>query len=373
MNIKELENRCLKPILYTVYGNDLCGDTLQDLLSNMVAYINEVIEQTNDTTNLVQGLYDYVKNQGLKEEVIKQLNIMIDNGTFDQIINQEIFGDLYNDVEGLNVKTDNIIKTIDHNKKETDKNVEILNKEVNILRNINNNKKMLIAHRGFGSIYPENTIYAFQESIRNGANAIEFDVQPTKDGELVVIHDSTLDRTTNGTGRVDSKTLSEIKALDAGYKFFNNTLTGITIPTVDEIFQNINTEFYYWEIKEYRNNADVEKMVEYIVEHGLEDRVILSTFNWRELIPVIRNISQRVCIDCTVSTQDEFTSAFELCRLDNRLGISMNATLSNRENNALLQKLAIRYEVWTFQDQNAYNYHKQFGINNIISDVVLEV
>lgn len=94
MNIKELENKCLKPILYSVYGNDLCGDTSQDLLSNMVAYINEVIGQTNDNTKLVQGLYDYVKNQGLSEEVAKQIQIMIDNGTFDRIINQEVFGDL---------------------------------------------------------------------------------------------------------------------------------------------------------------------------------------------------------------------------------------------------------------------------------------
>lgn len=110
MNIKELENKCLKPILYSVYGNSLCGDTLQDLLSNMIAYINEVITQTNDTTKLVNGLYDYVKNQGLKEEVIKQLNIMVDNGTFENIINQEVFGDLDNRVNtidnGLNgVKT----------------------------------------------------------------------------------------------------------------------------------------------------------------------------------------------------------------------------------------------------------------------------
>lgn len=104
MNIKELENKCLKPILYSVYGNSLCGDTIQDLLSNMVAYINESIKQTNDNTTLVNGLYDWVRNQGLKEEVIKQLNIMVDNGTFDRIINQEVFGDLSNDVEILKGK-----------------------------------------------------------------------------------------------------------------------------------------------------------------------------------------------------------------------------------------------------------------------------
>lgn len=108
MNIKNLENKCLKPILYSVYGNNICGDTLQDLLSNMAAYINEVIGQTNDNTKIVQGLYEYVKNEGLKEEVFKQLQEMINNGTFDRILNQELFGDLVSKDEELNKKIDDL-------------------------------------------------------------------------------------------------------------------------------------------------------------------------------------------------------------------------------------------------------------------------
>lgn len=134
MSIKELENKCLKPILYSVYGNELCGDTLQDLLSNMVAYINECISQTNDNTILVNKLNDWIRNQGLKEEVIKQLNVMVDNGTFDTIINQQVFGDLDDNIKIVDSKT--IVNTQEINKMKTK-----VNNDKNELMNIINKNK----------------------------------------------------------------------------------------------------------------------------------------------------------------------------------------------------------------------------------------
>ncbi len=117
MNINNLENKCLKPIIYSVYGNCVSGDALQDLLSNMVAYINKCIDSVNTTTDLVNKLYDYVVNEGLSNEVIKEINKMIDNGTFETIINQELFGDLSDSlnanktqIEQLNVKLNNEIQ-----------------------------------------------------------------------------------------------------------------------------------------------------------------------------------------------------------------------------------------------------------------------
>jgi glycerophosphoryl diester phosphodiesterase len=85
----------------------------------------------------------------------------------------------------------------------------------------------LIAHRG-GPVYePENTIAAFRNAIKVGADWIEMDIQRTKDGELVVIHDETVDRTTDGTGRVEDLTLEQIRALDAG--------NGEHVPTFEQV------------------------------------------------------------------------------------------------------------------------------------------
>lgn len=72
-----------------------------------------------------------------------------------------------------------------------------------------------IAHRGFKGVYPENTMLAYEKAVETGADGIEFDVQLTKDGELVIIHDEDLERTTDGKGLVKDKTLHELKKLNA--------------------------------------------------------------------------------------------------------------------------------------------------------------
>lgn len=91
----------------------------------------------------------------------------------------------------------------------------------------------LIAHRGAISTHPENTLTAFQEAIDLGAHAIEFDVQWTKDQQLVVMHDTTVNRTTNGTGNVSDYMLAEIKQLDAG-SWKGSQFVGERVPTLAE-------------------------------------------------------------------------------------------------------------------------------------------
>lgn len=91
----------------------------------------------------------------------------------------------------------------------------------------------LCAHRGCLDTHPENTLPAFREAIRLGAQMIEFDVQLTKDSALVIMHDETVDRTTNGTGRVSDLTLAEIRRLDAGRKK-GEPFAGTPVPTFEE-------------------------------------------------------------------------------------------------------------------------------------------
>ena len=89
------------------------------------------------------------------------------------------------------------------------------------------------AHRGASDTHPENTLAAFREAIRVGAHQIECDVQFTKDGHLVIMHDDTVDRTTNGKGKVSDLTLAEIKQLDAGVKK-HVRFSGCRVPTLAE-------------------------------------------------------------------------------------------------------------------------------------------
>jgi len=96
----------------------------------------------------------------------------------------------------------------------------------------------VIAHRGFSSKYPENTIIAFKKATEIGVDEIEFDVKLTKDGYCVIIHDETLERTTNGKGKINEVTLREIRKLDAG-DWFSPDYKGIKIPTLEEAIENI--------------------------------------------------------------------------------------------------------------------------------------
>jgi len=94
-------------------------------------------------------------------------------------------------------------------------------------------KRGICAHRGANDTHPENTLAAFQEAIRLGAHMIEFDIRMTKDNELIIIHDDTLSRTTNGKGKVSDFTLAEIKELDAG-EWKDPIFKGERIPTLSE-------------------------------------------------------------------------------------------------------------------------------------------
>lgn len=96
--------------------------------------------------------------------------------------------------------------------------------------------KGICAHRGAKETHPENTISAFKEAIRLGAQMIEFDVQLSKEGELVIMHDATVDRTTNGKGEVAELTLPELKLLDAG-SWKSEKFVGEKIPTLKEVLQ----------------------------------------------------------------------------------------------------------------------------------------
>jgi glycerophosphoryl diester phosphodiesterase len=95
---------------------------------------------------------------------------------------------------------------------------------------------MVIAHRGASAYAPENTLAAFDPALHMGCRHLELDVDFSSDGHIVVIHDDTVDRTTNGTGSVGSHTLAELRTLDAG-AWFGTPFTGERIPTFAEVLE----------------------------------------------------------------------------------------------------------------------------------------
>jgi len=120
----------------------------------------------------------------------------------------------------------------------------------------------ICAHRGANNTHPENTIAAFQEAIRLGSHMIEFDVRLSKDKKLVIFHDATVDRTTNGTGKVSDLTLSDLKVLDAG-SWKNPEFKGETIPTLEEVLQIMPKNI--WLNIHLKNDETIGEMVTNLV------------------------------------------------------------------------------------------------------------
>lgn len=149
------------------------------------------------------------------------------------------------------------------------------------------NRPLNFAHRGASYEAPANTLAAFMLAAELGADGIEFDVQLSKDGQVVVIHDFTLDATTDGHGPVGDKTLDELQALDAG-SWFDAAFAQQRIPTLQEVADAVghrlllNIELKTQSLRDDGLAAAVVKAVE---ENNLQDRVVISSFNplavWR--------------------------------------------------------------------------------------------
>jgi glycerophosphoryl diester phosphodiesterase len=137
------------------------------------------------------------------------------------------------------------------------------------------------AHRGGAKIVPENTLEGFREGLRMGAGVLELDVHTTADGTVVVIHDETVDRTTDGSGAICEMTLAEVKRLDAGYRFtpdggktYPYRGEGVRIPTMEEVYREFADVPINVEIKGKR--PGIEKALWHIIERaGAEERTLV--------------------------------------------------------------------------------------------------
>lgn len=142
-------------------------------------------------------------------------------------------------------------------------------------------RPLIFGHRGASKVAPENTLPAFEAAVRLGADGVELDVQYSSDGKLVIFHNTTLDKTSTGTGRVTAHTLEELRDLDAG-SWFGPQFAGTRIPTLDEVLDLlkgkllVNIELKTFDMASRGLAADVVRTVR---AHGMTDEVVLSSFN----------------------------------------------------------------------------------------------
>ena len=139
---------------------------------------------------------------------------------------------------------------------------------------------IIICHRGAKSYAPENTLAAFKAALELGADGFELDTQLTSDGHVVVFHDPTVDRITNGHGQLSKLPLAELRELDAGSSF-SNEFRGEKIPTLDEVFETVGKRaIINVELKNFSTPFDnlAEKVCEVVRCHEMQKNIIFSSF-----------------------------------------------------------------------------------------------
>ena len=209
-------------------------------------------------------------------------------------------------------------------------------------------KVLVLGHRGYSALYPENTILAFQEAIKSGADGVELDVRLTHDGEAVVIHDESLDRTSNMSGLVSEMTIAEIRKADLGM--------GQSIPTLREVLLKVKGLLNV-EIKE---EGAAERCVQVVKETGSSDRVLYSSFNV-DALRRVRSLDKGARLGLLVDSEEKLA---EIPSLTSELGLfSVNAPVEGVDllgvkgftaASEMLRSLGLRLILWAVDDERLH-------------------
>ncbi len=231
---------------------------------------------------------------------------------------------------------------------------------------IETERPMIFAHRGYSMHYPENTILAFKKALEAGADALEMDLWYTSDGTVVVHHDPTVKRTTDGEGYVQNMTFDELREFDAGYSFttdggqtfpFRNT--GVHIPSLEEVFKEFPDAYFNLEMKA-RDEKMGRLLAEIIEKHDMGDRVLAASFfceplqEFRRLLPDVQTSASRrevrgFYITSVLRLSFMFPHQYEAFQIPLRYG---NVQLDRNSFIRSAHRSGLRVFYWTINDRD---------------------
>lgn len=231
----------------------------------------------------------------------------------------------------------------------------------------------VIAHRGYSAVAPQNTLAAVEAACRAGADAVEIDLQPTADGVGAVIHDETVDATTDGTGKVSALTSDEVLGLDAGARF-SPAFSGQRVPTLADVLgvlaRHPDTDLLL-ELKGSWNAEQVERVTATIAAAGFDDRVLVQSF-WPGTVATVRDVAPHLPGGLLVSFDPP-----GLLRLCERLRVvacnpSVSTVAGSPRLVSRLHAAGLRVMSWTANDPAAWttlvDTDDGTGVDAVITD-----
>jgi len=231
---------------------------------------------------------------------------------------------------------------------------------------------LIIGHRGYSAKYPENTLAAFQGALDAGVKMIELDVTLTRDRKLIVIHDDTLERTTNGRGPVSDYRLDELKELDAG-SWFDPRFADERIPTLEEVIDliegciRINIEIKSSAYEAHQPPDAIEKQVlELVRGKTAKDSVLISSFEWK-ILENIRRTGDAPAIGLLSQHAADMSSVKNCKRLK---AFSWNASQRklDRQQVAMMHDAGVRVYAYTVNSRDLLKKLLAMGVDGVFSD-----
>jgi glycerophosphoryl diester phosphodiesterase len=230
----------------------------------------------------------------------------------------------------------------------------------------------VFAHRGAKMVAPENTLPAFEQAMILGADGVELDVQCSKDGVLVVMHNFTVDETTNGHGRVADLSVAELSKLDAG-SHFNASFSNVGVPTLEEVLAvtagkiKLNVEI---KSQDPMGGREVEPLVELLQAGNLYDQVIVSSFNPITLIKM-RHVDPQVAVGLLYWGQQlpAFLREIWLSPILRPEAFHPHHTLIDEEYMVWANAIPTAVNTWTVNDPDEARRLASLGVDTIITDV----
>ncbi|MFB6468882.1 glycerophosphodiester phosphodiesterase [Cytobacillus sp. Hz8] len=229
-----------------------------------------------------------------------------------------------------------------------------------------------VAHRGASGYAPENTIAAFDKAVEMKADYIEIDVQRSKDGKLVIIHDTTVDRTTDGTGKVKDLTFEQLRALDAG-SFKGEQFKGEKIPTFDEILDRyhgktgILIELKTPELYPGIEESVAQELKERNLDHPQNEKIIIQSFNF-ESMEKMNELLPKVPIGVLTSSQADASE--QALKEFSAYADYFNPSYGIVSEDLVEQvhSLGLKISSWTVSNQETANFLLSMDVDAIITN-----
>lgn len=237
-------------------------------------------------------------------------------------------------------------------------------------------KSLVISHRGANRYAPQNTLPAFRKGYALGADGFETDVHITKDGKIVLCHNYTIDETSDGCGEIATKTLADLKGYDFG-KYFSDKFKGTEIPTIDDFLSFVETTditVLNIEIKSPKEaeTAIVSETLKAVNEHGLKDKLLISSFDPKILMEVKK-------LDRTVNTGFLYAPnsptllqmAWKQLTFCKEIGVDAvhpHFFFVNKSFVERAHKMGLKVNPWTVNSEKQIDKMIELGVDGIITD-----